>query len=128
MLLMDASEFLALTQTSPEIDLFFYLKHYIKNITDFVKEEYPVVYIPRVDTHASFQHREMREVLERSLFTLDQVHFGDHRMPSSIRMEPSYKDLVIKPPFLLCVLSGKLERASSGTPLYARLVTVNDIM
>jgi len=70
----------------------------------------------------------MRQVLERSLFTQDRVHFGDHRMASSIRMEPSYKDLVVKPPFIMCVLSGKLERASSGTPLYARLVTVGDIM
>lgn len=60
LLFMDASEFIALTQTNPEIDLFFYLKHYIKNIADFVKEEYPVVYIPRVDTNATFQHLEMR--------------------------------------------------------------------
>jgi hypothetical protein len=35
---MDASEFLSLTQTNPEIDLFFYMKHYVKNISDFAKE------------------------------------------------------------------------------------------
>lgn len=108
--------------------MFFYVKHYIKDIANFSKQDFPAVYLPRVNINATFWHAEMREVLEKSLLTQDRVHFGDHRMASSIRMEPRYNDLVIKPPFLLCILSGKLERATPGTPLYARLITTDDIM
>lgn len=128
LLVLEASEFVSLTESNPELDLFFYLKHYVKNIKDFKKEEYPKVFLPRVRVDEVLQHSEMGEVINRGLLTLDQVGFGDRRMESSIRMEPHYKDLVVKCPFIMCVLSGRLERAASGTPLYGRLVTAKEVL
>ena len=37
-----------MNKANPEVNVFFYLKHFIKNIVDVKKETYPRVFIPEV--------------------------------------------------------------------------------
>lgn len=46
MMIIEAEEFLTMSQSNPDLTAFFYIKHFIKNIVDVKKEVYERVYLP----------------------------------------------------------------------------------
>lgn len=47
-LIIEAEEFLTMSQANPDLTAFFYIKHFIKNIVDVKKETFERVYIPEI--------------------------------------------------------------------------------
>ena len=59
-----------------------------------------------------------------SVFSKDQVKFGwANPFSNSVVFPPSHKDLVIRKPFIISLLSANVERFVEGTPLYAKLIS-----
>lgn len=61
--------------------------------------------------------------MKLGLFGREKVKFGwSNRFNNSIVFTPTHKDLVIKKPFIISIMSAVVERAIEGTPLCATLV------
>ena len=47
-LFIEADEFIAMNKANPEVNIFFYVKHFIRNITEVKKETYNRIFIPEI--------------------------------------------------------------------------------
>lgn len=61
--------------------------------------------------------------MKQGIFVRQNVKIGWNSVfCNSIQFNPTHKDLVIKKPFIISVLSAAIERAIEGTPLIATLI------
>lgn len=67
--------------------------------------------------------REVSEAMNASVFSKDQMKIGwVNRFSNSIVFPPSHKDLVLRKPLIVSLLSANVERVVEGTPIYAKLI------
>lgn len=122
-LIIEAGEFLEMHRVNPEINTFFYVKHFVKNIVDVGKEEHARVFVPEVVTENVAFLKDLSDRMKLGIFAREKIKFGwNNRFNNSLIFTPSHKDLVIKKPFILSVMSAVVERAIEGTPLCATLI------
>lgn len=123
LLLMEGSEFMSMNKVNPEVNVFFYVKHFIKNIEDVRKESHPRVFIPEIDERNEGYYKDLSDETKFSVFGNENIRFGwPNVFSNSITFTPSHKDLVIRKPFILALLSANIERAIEGTPICASLI------
>ena len=62
--------------------------------------------------------------MKESIFGQDEIKLGwANAFNNSVVYPPSHKDLVIKKPCIVSLLSANVERFIEGTPIYAKLIT-----
>lgn len=99
------------------------MKHFIKNIIDVQKEEHPRIFIPEVMEKNQAFLSDLSEKLKQAVFAKQSLNIGwGTRLGSSVVYKPSHKDLVVKKPFIVALLSGAIEKVVEGTPLSATLI------
>lgn len=120
---MEAGEFLSMNKANPEVNTFFYVKHFIKNVVEVTKEEYFKVFVPEVEMESEVFLKDFSDQIKQAMFAKENIKIGwDKSFSNSIIFSPSHKDLVIKKPYIISLLSATVERAIEGTPLMATLV------
>ena len=68
MLIIPADEFLTSCSSNPYMNVFFYTKHFIKNITEVKKENVPRVYLPEIKDENWTFFRDVSEKLNKTVF------------------------------------------------------------
>jgi len=67
--------------------------------------------------------KDFSDQVKVGVFGREAVKFGwNNRFNNSLVYTPTHKDLVIKKPYIISILSGAIERVIEGTPLVATLV------
>lgn len=67
--------------------------------------------------------RDMSKRLRSSVILEESMKIGwKESISNSLIFTPKHRDLVIQKPFIVAVLSGVVERAVEGSPIYLRLV------
>ena len=108
---------------NPEVSVFFYVKHFIKNITEVTKESHPRVFIPEFREHNQAYFSDLSSQMKASVFGEEDISFGwPNPLSNSIVFSPSHRDLVIRKPLIFALLSAAVERAIEGTPISATLI------
>ena len=101
----------------------FYIKHFIKNIIDVKKEVYDRVYLPELDEGSHSYFKRVSTLLESSVTLEESLQIGwKSSMGNSVVFSPRHRDLVLQKPFIVAVLSGVVERAVEGSPVFVRLI------
>ena len=120
---MEASEFLNMNKINSEVNAFFYIKHFIKNIVDVRKEVHPKVFIPEVNEKSDAYFKDLSEEMKGSIFGHESIKIGwPNVFSNSVVFTPSHKDLVLRKPFIVALLSANIERAIEGTPICASVI------
>ena len=105
------------------MNIFFYVKHFIKNIVDIQKESYPRVLITESHEVNQYFFKDLSEKLKGNVFAEEDIKIGwENNFSNSIIFTPTHKDLVIKKPFIVALMSATIEKAIEGTPICASLI------
>ena len=68
LLLLQAGEFISMNKVNPEVNIFFYIKHFIKNITEVTKESHPRVFIPEIHEKNYAFFKDLSEEVKSTIF------------------------------------------------------------
>ena len=127
LLLLDAAEYLELKETN-NIDLFMYIRLFLKNVRSHNVAVWKYVWMPEMSDQAAWNLREFRSFLNKDFYAHDAIHISYRQfLPGALIIQPEHRDLVITPPFIVGVMSMNLEQVSEGSPLYARLITLDSL-
>jgi len=107
MLVIEAEEFLTMSQANPDLSAFFYIKHFIKNIVDVKKETYERIYIPEVQESTNYYLKDISSKVGGTSLFEEKLKLGwKECLGNSIMFAPNHRDLVVQKPFILALLSG----------------------
>jgi len=111
-MVMEAEEFLSMNSQNPSLTVFFYIKHFLKNIVDVKKESFERVYLPEVQADDKSFFGDLGDKLGGSCLLKERLSLGwEGGLSNSVIYSPKHRDLVLQRPFILAVLSGSIERA-----------------
>jgi len=75
-LIIPAGEFLTSCSSNPDMNIFFYTKHFIKNITEVKKESVTRVFLPEIKYENWTHLKGISEKLKKTVFEKEKIQLG----------------------------------------------------